>query len=125
MPRDVATLDVGDANRELGQALPQHPLIVRAVRPCFGGPDQRSSQRPRRSAKLTVPFECWDTDGPSECGYDGIERIRLVGDDIADRVADLYVRMQNWPPSHPARLSTQEEAKRLAVDARERDGVDL
>jgi hypothetical protein len=33
-PRDVATLDVGDANSELGQALPQHPLIVRAVLPC-------------------------------------------------------------------------------------------
>ena len=31
---DVATLDVGDADSELGQALPQHPLIVRAVLPC-------------------------------------------------------------------------------------------
>jgi hypothetical protein len=31
---DVAALDVGDADRELGQALPQHPFIVRAVLPC-------------------------------------------------------------------------------------------
>jgi arsenate-mycothiol transferase len=46
---------------------------------------------------LTVPFECWDTDEPSERGIDGIERMRLVRDDIADRVADLCVRMQNWP----------------------------
>jgi hypothetical protein len=32
--RDVAALDVGDADSELGQALPQHPLIVWAVFPC-------------------------------------------------------------------------------------------
>jgi hypothetical protein len=33
-PLDVATLDVGDANSELGQTLPQHALIVWAVLPC-------------------------------------------------------------------------------------------
>ena len=39
-------------------------------------------------------FENWDTDEPSERGIDGIERMRLVRDDIADRVADLLDRMQ-------------------------------
>ena len=39
-------------------------------------------------------FECWDTDEPSERGIDGIERMRLVRDDIAARVADLLDRMQ-------------------------------
>ena len=39
-------------------------------------------------------FEYWDTDEPSERGIDGIERMRLVRDDIADRVADLLDRMQ-------------------------------
>ena len=39
-------------------------------------------------------FENWDTDEPSERGIDGIERIRLVRDDIAARVADLLDRMQ-------------------------------
>jgi arsenate-mycothiol transferase len=34
-------------------------------------------------------FENWDTDEPSERGIDGIERMRLVRDDIADRVTDL------------------------------------
>jgi arsenate-mycothiol transferase len=38
-------------------------------------------------------FENWDTDEPSERGIDGIERMRLVRDDIADRVADLPTRM--------------------------------
>ena len=38
-------------------------------------------------------FENWDTDEPSERGIDGIERMRLVRDDIADRVADLLDRM--------------------------------
>ncbi|MFD9664148.1 low molecular weight phosphatase family protein [Rhodococcus sp. NPDC059968] len=31
-------------------------------------------------------FENWDTDEPSERGIDGIERMRLVRDDIAARV---------------------------------------
>ena len=31
----------------------------------------------------------WDTDEPSERGIDGIERMRLVRDDIADRVRTL------------------------------------
>ena len=39
-------------------------------------------------------FESWDTDEPSERGIDGIERMRLVRDDIAARVADLYTRLQ-------------------------------
>ena len=40
-------------------------------------------------------FESWDTDEPSERGVDGIERMRLVRDDIAARVADLNTRMNN------------------------------
>lgn len=32
-----------------------------------------------------VAFERWDTDEPSERGIDGIERMRLIRDDIADR----------------------------------------
>jgi arsenate-mycothiol transferase len=39
-------------------------------------------------------FENWDTDEPSERGIDGIERMRLVRDDIAIRVVDLQTRMQ-------------------------------
>ena len=38
-------------------------------------------------------FENWDTDEPSERGIDGIERMRLVRDDIAWRVDDLYERL--------------------------------
>jgi arsenate-mycothiol transferase len=38
-------------------------------------------------------FENWDTDEPSERGIGGIERMRLVRDDIAVRVADLATRM--------------------------------
>ena len=37
-------------------------------------------------------FENWDTDEPSERGIDGIERMRLVRDDIARRVDDLHDR---------------------------------
>jgi arsenate-mycothiol transferase len=36
-----------------------------------------------------TPVEVWDTDEPSHRGIDGIERMRLVRDDIAARVAAL------------------------------------
>jgi arsenate-mycothiol transferase len=39
-------------------------------------------------------FENWDTDEPSERGIDGIERMRLMRDDIAKRVTDLLTRLQ-------------------------------
>jgi arsenate-mycothiol transferase len=42
-------------------------------------------------------FEIWDTDEPSERGIDGIERMRLVRDDIAAHVADLNTRLRNRP----------------------------
>ena len=38
-------------------------------------------------------FETWDTDEPSERGIDGIQRMRLVRDDIARRVDELYDRL--------------------------------
>lgn len=37
--------------------------------------------------------ENWDTDEPSERGIEGIERMRLVRDDIAARVAGLAGRL--------------------------------
>ena len=38
-------------------------------------------------------FENWDTDEPSQRGFDGIERMRLVRYDIARRVDDLHDRL--------------------------------
>lgn len=40
-----------------------------------------------------TPVEIWDTDEPSLRGVDGIERMRLIRDDIAHRVADLTARI--------------------------------
>ena len=37
--------------------------------------------------------ENWDTDEPSERGIDGIERMRLVRDDIAVRVGQLHATL--------------------------------
>lgn len=46
-----------------------------------------------REARVDVPpgtrLENWDTDEPSERGIEGIERMRLVRDDIATRVQRL------------------------------------
>ena len=44
-------------------------------------------------------FENWDTDEPSERGIDGIERMRLVRDDIAARVGRLADQLT--APTHP------------------------
>jgi arsenate-mycothiol transferase len=35
-------------------------------------------------------FEVWETDEPSEHGIEGMERMRLVRDDIRSRVRDFY-----------------------------------
>ncbi|WP_304106099.1 low molecular weight phosphatase family protein [Mycolicibacterium bacteremicum] len=37
-----------------------------------------------------TPVQNWDTDEPSDRGIDGLERMRLVRDDIAARVKQLY-----------------------------------
>lgn len=51
-----------------------------------------------REATVNVPkgtqFENWDTDEPSERGIEGIERMRLVRDDIKRRVEDLHTRLE-------------------------------
>lgn len=36
-----------------------------------------------------VPVRIWDTDEPSRRGIDGVDRMRLIRDDIADRVREL------------------------------------
>lgn len=39
-----------------------------------------------------TPVEVWETDEPSLRGIDGIQRMRLIRDDIAARIGDLRVR---------------------------------
>lgn len=44
-------------------------------------------------------YETWETDEPSLRGIGGIERMRLVRDDIARRVDDLHTRLTTQDPS--------------------------
>ena len=44
-------------------------------------------------------IENWDTDEPSARGIDGIERMRLIRDDIAGRVRRLHADLLAAPPS--------------------------
>ncbi|BBX68307.1 arsenate-mycothiol transferase ArsC [Mycolicibacterium psychrotolerans] len=46
-------------------------------------------------------FEVWDTDEPSERGIDGIERMRLVRDDIAARVRQLAEQIHTAATAQP------------------------
>ena len=41
----------------------------------------------------TTPVEVWHTDEPSARGIEGLERMRLVRDDIATRVNELHHRL--------------------------------
>jgi len=47
-------------------------------------------------------FENWDTDEPSERGIDGIERMRLVREDIVARVSDLAARLRDRRSRRPS-----------------------
>lgn len=51
-------------------------------------------------------FETWEIDEPSERGIEGIERMRLVRDDIAIRVDDLFRRLTE-DRSHPGDVSVR------------------
>ncbi len=57
-----------------------------------------------REARVEVPpgtrLENWNTDEPSERGIEGIERMRLVRDDIATRVRSLAEQL-NLPVPQP------------------------
>ncbi|MCO1656325.1 arsenate-mycothiol transferase ArsC [Pseudonocardia humida] len=50
-------------------------------------------------APVGVRVENWDTDEPSERGIDGIERMRLIRDDIDARVRTLAARLAG-PGAH-------------------------
>ena len=43
-------------------------------------------------------FENWDTDEPSQRGIEGLDRMRLVRDDIDRRVQDLLTRLSPHLP---------------------------
>lgn len=43
-------------------------------------------------------FETWETDEPSARGIEGMERMRLVRDDIARRIAVLLTDLEAGPP---------------------------
>jgi arsenate-mycothiol transferase len=45
-----------------------------------------------------IRVENWDTDEPSDRGVDGLERMRLIRDDIADRVRGLYSTLTGATP---------------------------
>jgi arsenate-mycothiol transferase len=49
-------------------------------------------------------FENWDTDEPSDRGIDGIERMRLIRDDIAARVRLLAEQLRPASPTQPKEI---------------------
>ena len=81
---------LGQARRSgpAGNPRPIDPTLLRTV--------HRSSAwvgRPSSRCRRNVELRNWDTDEPSERGIDGIERMRLVRDDIDARVQALLVEL--------------------------------
>lgn len=83
-------------HRSAARALPDRMVRAADVVVTLGS---EASVQPAEGTR----FEQWITDEPSERGIDGIERMRLVGDDIARRVATLAVHLvgdQAGRPDH-------------------------
>src|SRR5699024_9167097 len=84
-PMDERGIDISHGNRKPGSA---------------AGPKAAATVIPSgREATVEVPsgtaLENWDTDEPSERGIEGIERMRLVRDDIRRRVEKLHSRLMS------------------------------
>jgi arsenate-mycothiol transferase len=83
-PESVASLEEVGASTEGEHPKPVDPALLDAVdRVVFIGRDA-VIENPGRA-----PIERWDTDEPSARGVTGIQRMRLIRDDIAARVRIL------------------------------------
>lgn len=51
---------------------------------------------------MTGTIETWHTDEPSTRGLEGVERMRLVRDDIDARVRVLLTELTGGPDNHPS-----------------------
>ena len=106
--RAGAAVDVSSAGTDAGTSL--NALSVESLREVgidIGGrrPRQLTAEmvadadlvvvlgREARVEGAGTPVETWETDEPSERGVEGIERMRLVRDDIAARVDALADRL--------------------------------
>lgn len=49
-------------------------------------------------------FETWEIDEPSTRGIEGIDRMRLIRDDIAARVRLLAEQLRTAPPAQPEEI---------------------
>lgn len=71
-----------------------------------------------REATVHAPdgteVENWDTDEPSERGIEGMERMRLVRDDIRERVTDLLSRLRPEVRQHPEVRLRPEEGEEVS-----------
>lgn len=108
--RDAPHLDVHSAGTHPGDGLnPQSRACVEEVGASMDGEyckpvDDDLLRRADRvvvlgtSARLEAPdgvdVQVWATDEPSSRGITGVERMRLIRDDIAARVADLRAELE-------------------------------
>lgn len=88
---------VSEVGADMGGAVPtgiDPALLVRADRVVVLGTEARVE--PVEGMRAAV--DTWVVDEPSERGVDGLARMRLVRDDISDRVADLALELTGRAP---------------------------
>lgn len=98
--RSAGTAAQGEVNAESVQALREIGVDLTGHVPCrLTGDDLAWADRvvvlgDRAEVGGGVPVEVWRTDEPSERGITGIERMRLVRDDIDARVHRLLTELR-------------------------------
>ncbi|WP_234356355.1 three-helix bundle dimerization domain-containing protein [Blastococcus sp. Marseille-P5729] len=93
---------VTESGADMRQATPKGidpELLARADRVIILGDDAKVNAAPGMRASI----ERWSTDEPSERGIEGVERMRLVRDDIANRVAALALELTGQPAGNLGR----------------------
>lgn len=102
----AGTLPGGELNTQSVESLLEVGVDIRDERPQPIDPDLLSQVdvvvtlgTEARVEPVPGPrFETWETDEPSTRGIEGMERMRLVRDDIARRVAALLTELDAGPP---------------------------
>ena len=104
----IAASSAGTSAKIGGQVNEQSARVLAEVGADAGGhrPRQLTDEMMRAAdlvvvvgtAEVTPPdgvsVEVWNTDEPSDRGIDGLERMRLIRDDITTRIRDLADRLE-------------------------------
>jgi len=89
---DLSAMAVAEIGADMSHAVPTHlvpSMLTAADRVIVLGTEARVSALP----DMRAPIDTWVIPDPAERGIDGLDRVRLMRDDIADRVRALIAEV--------------------------------